>query len=164
MSFVKAAALAWMASFAATVPETPERVGAPPVREAGVATWYGDYNWHGDITANGDRFRPYEEATCAHRTLPLGTVVMVEDPDTGRRMWCRITDRGPYIVVGPDGRRRAVEATYAPGPDERWEGVVDMSAEAAQRLGTYDDGLFRARLRYWHPPKTREMQTATLVR
>lgn len=167
MSMLKVMALAWMASALAhsdgPVVGFPD-VERPPVREAGVATWYGDYNWHGDYTADGDLFRPYREATCAHRTLPLGTVIMVQDPDTGRTIWCPVTDRGPYIVVGPDGKRRAVDAQYVPGPDERWEGVVDMSAEAAKQLGTYDKGLFRARLMYWTPPDDRGTRIAHSTR
>jgi rare lipoprotein A len=34
--------------------------------------------------------------TAAHRNLPLGTKVMVENLETGAKTEVKITDRGPY--------------------------------------------------------------------
>lgn len=35
--------------------------------------------------------------TAAHRTLPFGTRVRVENPRTGRSVVVRINDRGPFV-------------------------------------------------------------------
>jgi rare lipoprotein A len=53
----------------------------PPPRpsQTGQASWY-----------------PAPAGTCAHQTLPLGTVVTVTDLANGRSVTCRVEDRGPY--------------------------------------------------------------------
>ena len=57
--------------------------GAPPPRgqQEGGASWY--------------RYKP---GTCAHRTLPKGTVVKVINVKTGRSANCTVADRGPFIA------------------------------------------------------------------
>jgi rare lipoprotein A len=35
------------------------------------------------------------DASCAHRTLPFGTIVTVTRLDTGATARCRVADRGP---------------------------------------------------------------------
>lgn len=55
-----------------------------------VASWYAE----GARTANGERFRP-DGLTCAHRTLPFGTMLRVTY--RGRSAVCRVNDRGPFI-------------------------------------------------------------------
>lgn len=157
MTFAKALAFAW--AIAATssgdgriadIPD-PEAVQAPPVQQVGRATWYGaGTKFHGDWTASGQRFRPDEEVTCAHRTLPFGTVVMLEDPETGRRIWCRINDRGPYVVRTDAGEIDPVLAGPARGARD-WTRIADLSRLAAWRLGVHGEGLFDLRIRYWTP-------------
>lgn len=118
-----------------------------PVHDAGLGTWYGAGHYHGSHTANGDVFKPFEEVTCAHRTIPLGSRIKVVDPDTKRSIVCHVTDRGPYMI-----EKGGVRKTHTPGrpvPDGyEWSGVVDLSAKAALKLGVYDDGLFRVRVHY----------------
>ena len=58
----------------------------------GQASWYGS----GHRTANGERFNP-NGMTAAHRTLPFGTMVRVENRTTGRSVVVRINDRGPFV-------------------------------------------------------------------
>lgn len=118
----------------------------PPVREAGVGTVYGLGGYHGTHTANGEPFEPHEEATCAHRTIELGRWIIVEHD--GQRIWCRVTDRGPYVHLNPDGTREATVPSDAPGPGERWHGVVDLSVKAAEQVGAREDGIFEVTLRY----------------
>jgi rare lipoprotein A len=77
----------------------------------GIATWYGP-SFRGRRTANGERFDPHA-LTAAHKTLPLGTRVMVSNPRTGKQVMVRINDRGPYI------------GNY----------VLDLSEAAARTLG-----------------------------
>jgi rare lipoprotein A len=58
------------------------------------------------------------ELTAAHRTLPLGTRVLVTNVRNGRTVVVRITDRGPY------GRGR----------------IIDVSRAAARELDMIDSG------------------------
>ena len=68
--------------------------GRSVVRRAREASWYGK-QFHGRKTADGDRFSQHE-MTAAHRTLPLGTKVIVEEPETEKQVEVKINDRGPY--------------------------------------------------------------------
>ena len=38
--------------------------------------------------------------TCAHRTLPFGTMVRVSRPSTGAVAFCKVNDRGPTLATG----------------------------------------------------------------
>jgi rare lipoprotein A (peptidoglycan hydrolase) len=58
----------------------------------GVASWYGP-GFVGNPTASGSPYDP-ERLTCAHKTLPLGTVIRVSA--NGRAVSCLVNDRGPY--------------------------------------------------------------------
>lgn len=109
-----------------TIPE----IDVPPVQQEGFATWYGDGNWHGDITANGEEFKPLDQ-TCASRQIPINTVVLVEDKSTGRRVWCRVNDRGPYGALYSDGTWGVKLSRGDPG---EWRGVMDLSLGTARAL------------------------------
>ena len=61
-----------------------------------VASWYGT-NFHGRPMANGDQYDMYAD-TIAHRQLPLGTRVELENPQTGQKAKAVVTDRGPYVT------------------------------------------------------------------
>ena len=52
--------------------------------EHGDASWYGK-QFQGRKTADGDRFSQHD-MTAAHRTLPLGTKVMVENLEALRQV------------------------------------------------------------------------------
>jgi rare lipoprotein A len=84
----------------------------PSYFQHGTASWYED----GERTATGEKFKP-EAMTAAHRTLPLGTLVKVVEPETDRSVVVRINDRGPFVR----GR------------------VLDLSRGAARALGV--DGV-----------------------
>ena len=58
------------------------------------AGWYGKYH-HGKRMANGKRFDMHA-ATIAHREIPIGTKVELENPKTGEKAKAVVTDRGPY--------------------------------------------------------------------
>ncbi len=117
----------------------------PPIQQTGVASWYGDGSWHGDITANGEDFDPYDY-TCAHRRLPFDTMILIENPANGRRAWCRINDRGPYGIITEDG---SWDYIVSSSPDENWRGILDMSIATAEALGTTEVGLQSVHIRYW---------------
>jgi rare lipoprotein A len=61
--------------------------------QRGVASWYGP-GFVGSPTATGRPYDP-ERPSCAHLTLPLGTVVHVTA--NGRSTNCLVDDRGPYV-------------------------------------------------------------------
>ena len=94
--------------------------------EEGVASWYGgnDDGFSGRPTASGEIFDP-EQYTCAHRTLPLGSFVEVENLENRKRTVLRVNDRGPFIK----GR------------------ILDLSKRGAQELGFIGQGTSRIRLR-----------------
>ena len=58
------------------------------------ASWYGP-GFAGQSTASKEVFDP-GALTTAHKTLPFGTRLLVRNPDTGRSVWVRVNDRGPY--------------------------------------------------------------------
>ncbi|MHB1844900.1 MAG: septal ring lytic transglycosylase RlpA family protein [Deltaproteobacteria bacterium] len=105
----------------------------PPVRERalrqgtfeqrGLASYYAS-SLEGHLTADGERYRP-GALTAAHRTLPFGSRVRVTCPRTGRSVIVRINDRGPF----------------RPGR------IIDLSLEAARRLGVGKAGLLEVELR-----------------
>jgi len=81
----------------------------------GVASWYGP-GFDGNLTASGTVYESME-MTCAHRTLPLGTVLDIWTDGKPARV--RVTDRGPFV----DGREldlsRAAFAALTHGDTER---------------------------------------------
>ncbi len=60
---------------------------------AGYTTWYGE-EFHGRPTASGVLFNMYG-FTCAHRTLPFGTWLLVSF--RGRQTIVQVNDRGPFV-------------------------------------------------------------------
>jgi peptidoglycan lytic transglycosylase len=94
-----------------------------------VATWYGR-QFAGRETANGDTFDMYAP-TAAHLTLPLGSMIRVINPRTGRSVVVTVNDRGPYV----EGRG------------------LDVSYQAARKLGFLDKGLARVRVELLKVPR-----------
>jgi rare lipoprotein A len=91
--------------------------------ERGLAAWYGQSH-HGRRTSSGETY-DMRALTAAHRTLPFGARVLVTNLDNGHTVEVRINDRGPFV----DGR------------------VIDVSWEAARRLGALGRGLVPVRVR-----------------
>lgn len=83
----------------------------------GTASWYGRRE-QGRKTASGERF-DLRKYTCASRTYPLGTLLMVSYPAKGTFVVVRVNDRGPWV----HGR------------------VIDLSEKAATVLGLKPHGL-----------------------
>lgn len=121
----------------------------PPVRETGLASWYGNGTLHGAITANGEPFNPYD-FTCAHRALPFDAVVLLVNTANDRRAWCRINDRGPYGRIGQDGTWGIEVSSDESIP---YRGILDMSIAIADQLDTREQGLQHIEIRYWRPLK-----------
>jgi len=84
----------------------------------GKASYYSDA-LSGRKMADGGRYDP-EQLTCAHRTLPFGTILKVvrqDDPD--HSVMVTVTDRGPYVR----GR------------------IIDLSKAAAREIGILHRGV-----------------------
>lgn len=86
--------------------------------EPAVASWYGA-DFHGRITACGETYN-MAEMTCAHKTLPMGTVLAVEYE--GRRVIVTVNDRGPF-VTGRDIDMSLGAFKHLTGA---WKGVVEV--------------------------------------
>ena len=61
----------------------------------GEGSYYGP-GFHGKKTASGETFNQ-NDYTCAHKTLPFGTVLKVVRIDNGATVEVRVNDRGPYV-------------------------------------------------------------------
>ncbi len=85
--------------------------------EKGLASWYGK-GFDGKPTASGEIYDMYK-VSAAHKTLPLGTHVLVKNERNGRTLEVVINDRGPFV----HGR------------------IIDLSYEAARKLGSAKDGV-----------------------
>jgi rare lipoprotein A len=105
---------------AASIAPVAPVVGA---EQRGLASWYG-HPYHGRRTASGEVYDMHR-MTAAHRTLPFGTWIEVENLTNGRAVEVRVNDRGPFV----DGR------------------VVDVSRAAAVKVDGIAAGVFPARLR-----------------
>jgi rare lipoprotein A len=81
-----------------------ERSGVQTV-QYGIASWYGK-DFHGNPTASGEIYDMYQ-LTAAHRTLPLGTYVMVTNLENNRSAEVKINDRGPFV------KGRIIDLSYA---------------------------------------------------
>jgi len=108
---------------ARTVATTPPRPPALGSEERGLASWYG-YPHHGRRTASGEVY-DMRDLTAAHRTLPLGTRLMVTNVDNGQVVEVRINDRGPFT----GGR------------------ILDLSYGAARVLGAVGSGVIPVKIR-----------------
>src|SRR5262249_7614642 len=107
---------------------SPAPAAAPPAgsgsSEEGVASWYGGPDgFEGKPTASGEIYDG-NQLTAAHRTLPLGTLVDVQNLENGKTLRVRINDRGPFVK----GR------------------IVDLSRAAARELGVIGPGTASVRL------------------
>jgi len=100
----------------------------PPARELPdemdvVASWYGR-SYHGRPMANGEFYNMYAD-TVAHRDLPFGTRVELENPETGERVRAVVKDRGPFV----EGRD------------------VDLSYGLARKLSLVEKGVGTLRMK-----------------
>lgn len=101
----------------------------PDYDRFGPASWYGP-GFHGRLTANGEIFDE-NRLTAAHPTLPLPSIIEVTNPKNGKNLRLRVNDRGPFA-------------------NDR---ILDLSKEAARRLGTYEAGVATVRVRYLGPAR-----------
>jgi rare lipoprotein A len=90
--------------------------------QIGRASWYGE-ELQGQQTASGEDF-DMNQLTCAHRSLPLGSLIRVTNLRNHKTVVVRVNDRGPM-------------------PQTR---IVDLSYAAARFLGFSSRGTAPVRL------------------
>jgi len=101
----------------------------PILSEEGLATWY-TAPYKGRKSANGQVFSDHA-LTAAHRTLPMGSLIVVTNLQTRQSSAMRITDRGPFV----EGR------------------ILDLTVASAKATGIYRMGTARVRLDVYRTPK-----------
>lgn len=88
----------------------------------GIVSFYGE-EFNGKKTASGETFDP-NAYTAAHRTLPFGTQLEVENLENGKKVRVVVNDRGPFV-------------------ENR---VLDISRQAAVELGIIRKGTVYAKI------------------
>ncbi|MEA2049482.1 MAG: septal ring lytic transglycosylase RlpA family protein [Campylobacterota bacterium] len=89
---------------------------------SGIASWYGP-DFHAKKTSNGEVYNMYA-MTAAHKTLPMNTIVNVENLENGLSTIVRINDRGPFVK----GR------------------IIDLSNVAAHKIDMVKKGTAKVKL------------------
>lgn len=101
----------------------------PILSEIGLASWY-TAPYKGRLAANGQVFDD-NALTAAHRTLPMGSLIVVTNLQTGQSSAMRISDRGPFV-------------------NDR---MIDLTIASAKAVGVYRSGVARVRLDVYQTPK-----------
>jgi rare lipoprotein A len=101
----------------------------PILTEQGMATWYSA-PYKGRKAANGQVFDD-NALTAAHRTLPMGTLIVVTNLQTRQSGAMRITDRGPFVT----------------------NRILDLTVASAKSIGIYRSGSAQVRIDVYQAPK-----------
>ena len=104
-------------------PEEGKEESNGKFEEHGLASWYGR-DFDGKATANGELFDS-RKLTAAHKTIPLGSVILVRNMENDKEVFLKVNDRGPFI----EGR------------------ILDVSEYGAEVLGYKEDGLTHVGIR-----------------
>lgn len=88
----------------------------------GIASYYAE-EFDGRKTSNGETYDMHA-LTAAHRTLPFNTKVRVVNLENGLSVVVRVNDRGPF----------------------KEERIIDLSLEAARRVGLIANGTAPVRI------------------
>lgn len=105
--------------------------------QTGMASFYAD-KFQGRTTASGERYDK-NKLTCAHLSLPFGTVLRVTCLDNNRTTVVRVNDRGPF------------------SPDR----IIDLSMRAAEALGIVSAGTGKVRIEVVKSDELVEMPVTT---
>lgn len=95
---------------AAVVPPAAAVSGAVTRTDSGVASWF-----------------KAPAATCAHRTLPMGTMIKVTRMHNGASATCKVDDRGPTLETGR---------------------LIDLSLDTFEKLAAREAGLIDVRIEW----------------
>ena len=86
--------------------------------QVGLASWYGG-GFQGHATASGENYN-MTDLTCAHRSLPLGTLIRVTNLVNHKSVVVRVNDRGPYLAT------RVIDLSYAAAHFLRFDGTAKV--------------------------------------
>ena len=95
-------------------------IALPLLGKEGVASYYHD-KYHGRKTASGDIYNR-DSLTCAHKTLPFGTKLLVKNLANNKEITVIVTDRGPFI------KNREIDLSYAAADS------IDMIQQGVQKV------------------------------
>jgi rare lipoprotein A len=95
---------------AAVIPPAAAVSGAVTRTDSGVASWF-----------------KAPAGTCAHRTLPMGTMIKVTRIHNGASASCKVDDRGPTLETGR---------------------LIDLSLDTFEKLAARDAGLIDVRIEW----------------
>jgi rare lipoprotein A len=88
----------------------------------GVASWYGP-KFHAKKTSNGEIYNMYA-MTAAHKTLPMNTMLRVDNLENGKSTIVRVNDRGPFVK----------------------QRIIDLSNAAAHKIDMVKKGTAKVRI------------------
>lgn len=88
----------------------------------GIASWYGP-DFHDKKTSNGEIYNMYA-MTAAHKTLPMNTMLKVDNLENNRSVVVRVNDRGPFV----QGR------------------IIDLSNKAAHEIDMVRNGTAKVKI------------------
>lgn len=94
----------------AVVPPANAVTGAVTRTDSGVASWFNA-----------------PDATCAHRTLPMGTIIKVTRIHNGAVASCKVNDRGPTVETGR---------------------LIDLSLDTFEKLAAKEAGLIDVKIEW----------------
>lgn len=103
-----------------------------PPEEFGKCGYYSDA-LHGRNTSSGEKYDK-TKLTCAHKSLPFGTIIRVTRLDNNKSVEVRVNDRGPYV----DGY------------------VTDISRKAAEEIDLIKAGVAKVKIEVVEPLKDPE--------
>ncbi|MDH5516133.1 MAG: septal ring lytic transglycosylase RlpA family protein [Gammaproteobacteria bacterium] len=92
-------------------------------KETGMASYYAR-KFQNRKTASGERLNN-NSMTAAHKTLPFGTEVIVNNLNNGKSVKVRINDRGPFVK----GR------------------IIDLTSAAFSKIANLDKGVVKVEIR-----------------
>lgn len=90
--------------------------------QRGIASWYGP-KFHARKTSNGEIYDMYA-STAAHKTLPMNSMVKVDNLENGKSVIVRVNDRGPFV----SGR------------------IIDLSNKAARAIDMVGKGTAKVKI------------------
>lgn len=94
-------------------------------QQTGKASFYA-HRFQGRKMSSGVPYHR-DSLTCAHRTLPFGTILEVINPKNNKKVIVKVTDRGPRY------RNR----------------IIDLSYAAAKELGIVNQGIAQVEIKEW---------------
>lgn len=106
--------------------------------ETGKASYYGK-KFHNRKTASGIPYKN-DAYTCAHKTYPFGTKLLVRNPKNDKTVVVEVTDRGPY----------------------RKGFLVDLSYIAAKELDIVHHGILQVQVSEYEETDSLAIQADTI--